>query len=83
MAKQSYKVSGTREYMGHAPGSVFEADLEPESEARAVAAGHIQRSTAAVKEADPVLSAAAQADKSAADLAAAKKQAAEAKGQVT
>ena len=60
MAKQVYKVTGSREYLGHAPGSVFEVELEPESEARALAAGHITKSTAAPKEAAPVLTAAAQ-----------------------
>ena len=82
MAKQSYKVVGTREYLGHAPGSVFEADIEPESEARAIAAGHITKSTAAAKEADPVLTPAAQA--SAEEQAAvAKRQADASKGQVS
>ncbi len=60
MSKQSYKVVGTSEYLGHAPGSVFEADIEPESEARALAAGHIAKSTASPKEADPVLTPAAE-----------------------
>jgi len=82
VSKTTYKVVGTREYLGHAPGSVFEADIEPESEARAIAAGHIAKSTAATKEADPVLTPAAAA--SAEEYAAvAKRQAEITKGQVT
>ncbi len=61
MSKQMYKVVGSREYLGHAPGSVFEAELAPESESRAIAAGHLSKSTAQAKEAEPVLTAAAQA----------------------
>ncbi len=75
MAKQTYKVIGTSEYYGHAPGSVFEAELEPESEARAIAVGHITKSSASPKEADPVLTPAAQADQAnqaAVEVAAAK-----------
>ncbi len=75
MAKQTYKVVGTSEYLGHAPGSVFEAELEPESEARALAVGHIAKSSAAPKEADPVLTPAAEV--AAEEQAAAEKRQAE------
>lgn len=84
MAKQTYKVVGPREYLGHAPGSVFEDELEPESEARAIAAGHIAVSKAQPKEVEPTLTPAAQAAaqdaltaRAAADKAAATKAAAD------
>lgn len=36
-----YKVTGRREYRGHQPGSTFEAVLDVNAEARAVARGDI------------------------------------------
>lgn len=37
-----YRVTGRREYRGHAPGTLFEALLDPAVEQRAVARGDIQ-----------------------------------------
>ncbi len=71
MAKQNYKVVGSREVDGHAPGSVFSADIEPEREQRLVDAGHLAKSTAEPKEADSSPTAAmAVAEQDAANTAA-------------
>ena len=61
MAKQTYKV-GPKEYLGNPPGSVVELDLPEDQEARALAAGHLAKSSAQPKLADPVLTAAAASD---------------------
>ena len=37
-----YLVTGHREYRGHPPGSVFEARLDPQAEARAITRGAIR-----------------------------------------
>lgn len=37
-----YEVTGTREYRGHAPGTTFEARLDPGPEQRAIARGDIK-----------------------------------------
>ena len=37
-----YKVTGTREYRGNAPGAVFIASLERQAERRAIQRGDIQ-----------------------------------------
>ena len=60
MAKQTYKV-GPKEYLGHAPGSVVELDLPADQEARALEAGHLAKSTAAPKQAEPIITPAAAA----------------------
>ncbi len=61
MAKQTYKV-GPKEYLGNPPGSVVELDLPEDQEARALAAGHLSKSTATPKLAEPVLTPAAASD---------------------
>ena len=38
-----YRVVGTHEVLGHAPGESFEADLDPVQERRLIAGGHIAR----------------------------------------
>ncbi len=71
MAKQNYKVVSAREVDGHAPGSVFSADIDPEREQRLIDAGHLVKSTAEVKEADSSPTAAmAVAEQDAANAAA-------------
>lgn len=42
----TYKVTGALPYRGHKHGEVFEADLEPNAERRALARGAIAKSTA-------------------------------------
>lgn len=39
---KTYRVIGTRKYRGNAPGSTFDAVLDPEAEARALARGAIE-----------------------------------------
>lgn len=58
---QRYKVSGDVEVLGHAPGSVFEEYLPEEQERLLLESGALSKSTAAVKEEEPRLSAAARA----------------------
>lgn len=38
-----YRVAGPHEVLGHLPGEMFEADLDPVTEARLVLGGHIER----------------------------------------
>lgn len=38
-----YQVTGTHPFLGHPPGSTFEAELPPDQEARAVTRGSIRR----------------------------------------
>lgn len=38
-----YRVSGTREVLGHKPGEVFEAHLDGVTESRLYVGGHIER----------------------------------------
>jgi hypothetical protein len=38
-----YKVTGTQPVLGHAPGSTFEDDLEPDLEARMLARGSLTK----------------------------------------
>jgi hypothetical protein len=40
-----YVVSGPVAFMGHSPGETFEADLDAELEARALARGSIKKTT--------------------------------------
>lgn len=55
MAEQTWKVTGPNEYLGHAPGSIFEEDIPEEQAARAVEAGHISTSRATnLVETEPV-----------------------------
>lgn len=42
----TYKVTGQLPYLGHPPGEVFEADLEPNMERRALQRGAIAKSKA-------------------------------------
>lgn len=41
-AHGEYRVTGTRPYRGHDPGTIFEALLERRAEARAIARGDIE-----------------------------------------
>ena len=41
-----YRVTGSLPYLGHKPGEVFEADLEPNQERRALERGAIAKSKA-------------------------------------
>lgn len=61
MAK--YRVVGSQEVLGHAPGSAFELELTQEQEAFYVDAGHLAKAPANTKpsEADPVVTPAAEA----------------------
>lgn len=47
MSERKYRVAGTRTYRGHAPGTIFSADLDEEHEARAIARGSITLDTSA------------------------------------
>lgn len=58
---QKYKVSGSVEVLGHAPGSVFEAFIPEEQEAQLLESGALSKSTAALKEEEPRVTAAARA----------------------
>ncbi len=48
--KKQYRVVGTAEVLGHAPGSTFEAEIPAEQEARLLERG----SLATVSKSDPV-----------------------------
>jgi len=61
LAKQTFKV-GPKEYMGNPPGSIVELDLPDDQEERALTAGHLVKSSAQPKMADPVVTPAAAVD---------------------
>ena len=42
MSFGEYEVTGDREYRGHGKGEVFDARLEPNAEARAIARGDVR-----------------------------------------
>jgi len=42
MTKTTYEVTGATPFDGHQPGETFDADLDPEQEARAVERGAIK-----------------------------------------
>lgn len=46
MAKSKYRVTGGAAVFGHPAGSVFQADLSEEQEARLIEAGHIEKARA-------------------------------------
>ena len=46
----TYKVTGLTAFQGHEPGEVFEAELDEELEARAIARGSIKKTTSKPKE---------------------------------
>ena len=74
MEPSRYEVVGPREFLGHGPGSVFEACLPAEQEERALAAGHIAPSKSKPRETEARLTpalAAALADQERASAAAA------------
>lgn len=50
MAK--YRVTGPKSYLGHAPDSVFETNLDADQEARAIARGAIEKVRAYTKAAE-------------------------------
>lgn len=41
--KKKYRVTGTAEVMGHAPGSTFEAEIPADQEARLIQRGSLVR----------------------------------------
>ena len=57
-----YKVAGSNEVLGHAPGSVFEVYLEEEQERTLLESGALSKSTAELSEAEPVKTPAARAE---------------------
>lgn len=48
----TYRVTGTRAYLGHEPDEVFEADLDENQERRAIERGAISKSRAKPTEAE-------------------------------
>lgn len=52
MADQKYRVTGDNEVLGHAPGSVFTADLSEEQEAFYIDGGHLAKAPANAKESE-------------------------------
>ncbi len=42
MTHKRYRVTGKRQYRWHAPGTVFEAKLDPDAERRAIERGSIE-----------------------------------------